>query len=116
VAPPPPEFDYVKEMRATRVETDRLLAEGKIDEAEQYMEQRRHLFVDHGFTIRRINQAFFAFYGAYVDYPGERGEDPVGPAVETLYSQCPSVGAFLRTVSQVGSFPQLQELIRMGTC
>jgi hypothetical protein len=115
-APAPPEFDYVREMHTTRVETDRLLAEGRIAEAEAYMELRRQLFVEHGHDIRRINQAFFAFYGAYVDYPGERGNDPVGPAVETLFSQCPSVGSFLRAVSQVGSFAQLRDLIQAGTC
>ena len=41
--PDPPAFDFMAEMRETRVETDRLLAEGKIKEAETYMKVRRRL-------------------------------------------------------------------------
>ncbi len=114
----PPAFDYSHEMYLTRVETDRLLAAGKIEEAEAYMEARRVYIMqqgaDQGITIRRLNQAFFAFYGSYADTPGERGEDPIGPAVVALYHQCPTVGAFLRTISKVTSFQQLQELDAAG--
>ncbi|MBM3944002.1 MAG: hypothetical protein FJ317_00725, partial [SAR202 cluster bacterium] len=48
-------FDFVREMRETRLETDRLLAEGKVVEAEAYMEERRLLFLEHGYLIRKIN-------------------------------------------------------------
>jgi hypothetical protein len=116
LAAPPPAFDYQHEMYLTRVETDRLLALGKIDEAEAYMEARRRFFVEHGYAIRRLNQAFFAFYGTYADTPGERGEDPVGPAVVTLFDLCPSPGAFLRAVAKVTSFADLQKLNVSGRC
>jgi hypothetical protein len=109
-----PAFNFQKEMHATRVETDRLLAAGQLSDAETYMEDRRRVFVEHGYIIRRLNQAYFAFYGAYADTPGERGEDPVGPAVEAYYHQCSSVGAFLRSIAGVTSFPQLQEMVRSG--
>jgi hypothetical protein len=117
-APSPPAFDYSHEMYVTRVEADRLLAEGKIDEAEKYMEARRVFIMDHvaehGNYIRRLNQAFFAFYGTYADTPGERGEDPVGPAVVKLYNQCPTAGAFLRAISKVTSFQELQKITAGG--
>ncbi|MGD0807281.1 MAG: hypothetical protein ABSA10_07415 [Anaerolineales bacterium] len=114
----PPAFDYSHEMYVTRVEADRLLAAGQIDEAEKYMEARRVFIMEHvaehGNYIRRLNQAFFAFYGTYADTPGERGEDPVGPAVVKLYNQCPTVGAFLRAISKVTTFRQLQGLTAAG--
>ena len=116
LAAPLLQFDYSHEMHVTRVETDRLLGLGMIEEAEAYMEQRRRFFAEHGYIIRRLNQAFFAVYGTYADVPGERGEDPVGPAVVQLFEQCPSAGAFLRTVSQVTSFAQLQQLVSGGGC
>jgi hypothetical protein len=120
LASPLPDFDYQHEMYITRVETDKLLAEGKIEEAEAYMEQRRRFIMEHyeehWHVIRRLNQAFFAFYGTYADSPGERGEDPVGPAVVTWFDLCPSIGTFLRTVSQVASFADLQRLIAGGRC
>jgi len=116
LAAPLLEFDYQREMHVTRVETDRLLGLGMIDEAEAYLEQRRRFFAEHGHIIRRLNQAFFAFYGTYADSPGERGEDPVGPAVVKLFEQCPTAGAFLRVVSQVTSFAQLQQMASGGGC
>jgi len=47
--------------------------------------------VRNGYYIRKLNQAYFAFYGAYADVPGgPAGEDPVGPAVRALRSQSQS--------------------------
>ena len=62
-------FDFAAEMRETRLRTDELLGEGNIEEAEEYMEQRRQLFVAHGYYIRKLNQAYFAFHGTYADSP-----------------------------------------------
>lgn len=102
-------FDYRAEMHATRVHVDELLAEGKIDEAEAYMEERRIVFVNHGYNIRKLNQAFFAFHGAYADQPGgAAGEDPVGPAVRQLRAQSDSLADFLTTIARMDSFEDLQ--------
>jgi hypothetical protein len=91
---------------------DELLAAGKITEAEQYMEERRIVFVDHGYEIRKLNQAYFAFYGAYADTPGgAAGEDPVGPAVRKLREQSASLADFLRTIGKMNSFEDLQKAI-----
>jgi hypothetical protein len=120
LASPKPDFDYQHEMYVTRVEADRLLAEGKIEQAEAYMEERRRFIMEHvaehGRVIRRLNQAFFAFYGSYADTAGERGEDPVGPAVVSLFDLCPTPGDFLRAVSKVSSFEQLQRMVDGGRC
>ena len=106
--PPPPTFDYRDEMRQTRVTADRLLAEGKIEEAEQYMESRRQVFWEHGYRIRKLNQAYFAFYGAYADAPGgAAGEDPVGEAVRALYASSPSLESFLKRIAWMTSFEDL---------
>ncbi len=110
--PTPPPFDYRAEMRETRVTVDRMLAEGKIEAAEQYMEARRRIFWDQGYLIRKLNQAYFAFYGAYADQPGgAAGEDPVGPAVRKLRDQSASLSEFLRTIGQMTSFEELQEAV-----
>ncbi len=107
-----PPFDYRAEMHETRVTADALLAEGKIDEAEAYMEDRRKIFWDNGYTIRKLNQAFFAFYGAYADTPGgPAGEDPVGPAVRALRKQSPSLKAFLERIAQMSTFAELQQAV-----
>ena len=112
--PAPPAFDFRAEMHITRVHAEELLSLGKIDEAEAYMEARRKVFWDHGYLIRKLNQAYFAFYGAYNDTPGggASGADPVGPAVQALRKQSPSLAAFLNTIAQVTSFEQLQKLVK----
>ena len=112
--PAPPAFDFRAEMHTTRVHAEELLSLGKIDEAEAYMEARRKVFWDHGYLIRKLNQAYFAFYGAYNDTPGggASGADPVGPAVQALRKQSPSLAAFLNTIAQVTSFEQLQKLVK----
>jgi hypothetical protein len=108
----PPPFDFRAEMHTTRVHTDELLAQGKIDEAEAYMEQRRQVFWDNGYPIRKLNQAYFAFYGAYADVPGgAAGEDPVGPAVRALRAQSGSLKEFLERIAQMTSFAELQKAV-----
>ena len=108
-----PPFDYRAEMHTTRVRADELLAAGKIDEAEAYMESRRKIFWNNGYPIRKLNQAFFAFHGAYASAPGgAAGEDPVGPAVRALRAQSGSLKEFLETIGQVTSFAELQALLQ----
>ncbi len=105
----PEAFVYRTEMRITREEVDRLLAAGKVEEAETYMEARRQVFWENGYLIRKLNQAYFAFYGAYNDTPGggAAGEDPVGPAVQTYRAQFDSLAEFLRTIAWVDSYAEL---------
>ena len=105
----PPVFDYMAEMHRTRVNADKLLAEGKIDQAETYMELRRQFLWDHGYHIRKLNQAYFAFYGAYADEPGgAAGEDPVGAAVRLLRDKSVSLSNFINRMAWMWNFEQLK--------
>jgi hypothetical protein len=106
------QFDFRAEMHKTRVRVDELLVNGKIEEAESYMESRRQVFWDNGYAIRKLNQAYFAFYGAYADVPGgAAGEDPVGPAVRALRAQSPTLLVFLKKISQMTSFDELKAAV-----
>lgn len=115
-APPssePPPFGFQAEMHLTRVTVDSLLSEGRVPEAEAYMEARRQFFWEHGYAIRRLNQAYFAFYGAYADQPeGAAGEDPVGAAVRRLWAESPSPAAFLRRMAQMNDYADLERALR----
>ena len=112
-APAPPVFDFREEMRLTRVAVDRLLAEGQVTEAEAYMAVRQQLFAENGYGgyVRKLNQAYFAFYGAYADTPGANGGDPIGPAVVALRERSPSLADFMRAVAPLTSFAELQALL-----
>lgn len=92
-------FDFGLEMDKTRRHVDDLLAQGKVGEAEAYMEQRRRLFVENGYLIRKLNQAYFAFYGGYQSgAPGAGGSDPTGPAVKAILDASPSIQAWIVTM------------------
>lgn len=115
-SPPPetgeaPVFDFRAEMHATRVRVDELLAAGRIEEAERYMEERRALFVQNGYRIRKLNQAYFAFYGSYADEPGAPGADPIGPALRELRYYSASLYDFVATVRGVTSFEEVQDVL-----
>ena len=101
-------FDFRAEMHATRVRVDELLEAGKVEEAEAYMEERRMVFVEQGYDLRKLNQAYFAFHGAYAALPGgAAGEDPVGPAVNELRASSDSLADFLRTIGRMDSYEDL---------
>ncbi len=108
----PVQFNFPEEMRVTRLVVDSLLAEKRVDEAEQYMETRRQQFWENGYRIRRLNQAYFAFHGAYASEPGgAAGQDPVGPAVRKLREQSGSLAAFVNRISWMTSVEQLYRAV-----
>lgn len=110
-SPEPAAFDSRLEMRETRIQVDELLAQGKIKEAEAYMEQRREVFVEHGYAIRKLNQAYFAFHGAYAAQPGAAGKDPIGPAVRELFARSPDLHTFVGRVAGVTTLDDLEAVL-----
>jgi hypothetical protein len=108
-AEPAPSVDFNKEMRALRLKVDALLADGKVSEAEQAMNDERDYLADHGIQIRKLNQAYFAFYGTYGDSPAS--SNPVGPKIEHVWDLTHDVGIFLRSMSQVRNVADLDRLI-----
>ncbi|MDX1616265.1 MAG: hypothetical protein R3300_18275 [Candidatus Promineifilaceae bacterium] len=104
-----PSFDFAAEMRQTRVRAEELLAAGQIEEAEAYMERRRQYFWDNGYRIRKLNQAYFAFYGAYTTSPRGQSDDPIGPAIVALRDNSPSLRVFADLMADITSRDELLE-------
>ena len=107
--PEPPTFSFNREMRETRLEADRLLAEGSIEEAEAYMEERRLVFADNGYFLRKLNQAYFAFHGSYADRP--TAVSPIGDQVRQVREQSATLKEFIETMSRVSSYDDLLRLV-----
>jgi hypothetical protein len=108
----PPSFDFRATMRETRLTVDRLLGEGKVPAAEAYMEAQRRYLWDQGYQIRKLNQAYFAFYGAYAaSGGGASGADPAVAAVELMWRRSPNVAVFLNTMAGFTSLAQLQQAL-----
>jgi len=108
-APPLGDTLFVPTMRQLRLDVDRLLGEGKIAEAETLMEEKRQYLADHGYFIRKINQAYFAFHGLYGTAPAS--SSPIGPKLQEIRKREPSLGEFIRAVSQVTSEADLDRLL-----
>ncbi len=92
-------FDFDAELRALRLDVEQMLADGRIEEAEALMERKRDEFEAKGRYIRRLNQAYFAFYGFYADTPASI--DPIGPKLAALLEQAGSPGEFVRQASGI---------------
>jgi hypothetical protein len=102
-------FDFNKEMREIRKSVDILLEEGKIDEAEAVMEDKRLLLASHGYFIRKLNQAYFAFYGSYADTPGFT--NPIYDELSILRDKSASLSEFFNLASSLSSREELKASI-----
>lgn len=96
-----PSFDFYGELCNTRSRVDELLALGKVAEAEAYMEVRRQEFAEHGYYLRKLNQAYFAFYGCYANQPGF--ENPIGADMQLLRDKSTSLAEFVQVASSFTS-------------
>ena len=103
----PGRLDFGKEMYVTRLKVDELLSQGSIEEAEVYMEQRRLLFVEAGFYIRKLNQAYFAFNGTYAEQP--ESSSLVGEQMKDIRAASADVSALIATVSRVSTIAEFEE-------
>jgi hypothetical protein len=103
-------FDFNREMREIRIAVDEYLAQGKIEQAEEFMEERRQYLVSMGYYIRKLNQAYFAFYGTYADSP--TSISPIGVELRTLREQSVSLRDFLNKVAAMTSRQELSDSVK----
>jgi hypothetical protein len=107
----PAEFDFNHEMRLTRLAVDDMLKDGKVKEAEAYMEEKRKVFVSHGYALRKLNQAYFAFYGSYAD-GGVGTVNPIGGELKRLRVASGSLKEFLDNIASVSNFDEYRALLK----
>ena len=100
-------FGFREEMRETRLRVDKLLAEGRVEEAEAYMEERRRLFVENGYPIRRLNQAYFAFQGTYAE--NAASSSPIAGQLHRFRELSPDLQTFVLRMADISSYPQFLE-------
>jgi len=105
----PEVFDFNEALRETRMEAEELLAQGKIEEAEAYMEERRQFLAANGRLIRKINQAFFAFHGSYAASPAS--VSPINEQLKELRRRSDSLEDFLKLVASFGSIQEFTDYL-----
>ncbi|MBI3287779.1 MAG: hypothetical protein HYZ68_07005 [Chloroflexi bacterium] len=96
---------FAREMRRIRLHVDELLAQGRVEEAERFMELERRRLNAQGYSIRKLNQAYFAFYGSYATDPA--AVSPIGQQLRELRARGPSLADFLNTVAQMRIYEEL---------
>lgn len=100
-ATPAPRVDVTAALRDLRLEVDGLLARGEVEAAERRMEEARASLAARGVGIRRINQAYFAWYGTYAARP--ESVDPLGAQLRALLQRSGSVRGFMEQVRDARS-------------
>lgn len=103
-------FDFNREMRNIRRMVDSYLARGEIEQAEKFMEEKRQYLAIKGYYIRKLNQAYFAFHGAYADRP--TSISPIGTELKQLRTQSASLKDFLETAAAMTSRKDLIESLK----
>ena len=104
---------FTQEMRETRRTVDEMLAEGRVEEAEEYMKQRWWRLRLGGYGLRKLNQAYLAFRGRYAE--GPVSVSPIGPQVRALRAAHADTASFIKTVEGVSSYREFLDLLtRMG--
>ena len=102
-------FDFESEMRKLRSQVDTLLEIGNMEDAESLMNEKRLVFVANGYNIRKINQAYFAFYGSYGD--SAASVSAIGPQLQELRTSVPDLFTFVNTVANVSTYEEFLSII-----
>ena len=109
---PTPRLDRNEVLRELRLEVDDLLADGQVEAAEARMEEVRGELCDSGFCLRRINQAYFAWFGTYAARAD--ATDPLGPQIFALREQSGSLALFLELVRGASTRAEVEALVESG--
>jgi hypothetical protein len=106
----PPAFDFRAFMRETRVRTEQLLRDGQIGAAESFLRTRRDDLEQHGYRIRKLNQAYFALYGSYGEGFAASPANPIPGLLRKLREQSGSLAEFIFRVRGITSVEELRRL------
>lgn len=102
-------FDFNAAMRGIRRTVDNYLASGQVDQAEKYMNNQQQFLASKGYHIRKLNQAYFAFYGTYAN--GPTSIDPIGSQLRLLRQHSSSIKDFLDIASALTSSQDLSQKV-----
>jgi hypothetical protein len=76
------------------------------------MRARRDELQQHGYTIRKLNQAYFALYGSYGDGFAASPGNPIADLLRSIRANSTSLADFVVRIRGVASIAQLREAAR----
>ena len=97
------------QIRFTRSITDNLLAKNKIDMAEKFMLSQTSKLNYHGYQIRKINQAYFAFYNSYGTTP--QSTNNILPKLKCIRTKNLKLHEFINKVKNIDDFAKFENIL-----
>jgi hypothetical protein len=74
------------------------------------MFESQKILNQNGFNVRKINQAYFAFYGTYTDLP--QSSSPLGPKIKKIWKLTQGdIRTFLTIMREISEVTDLDETI-----
>lgn len=107
-----PRPDVTRILRDLRLEVDALLERGAAVAAERRMTEVRDSLAEQGVNIRRINQAYFAWYGTYAARP--ESTDPLGGQVRAVLERTGSLRRFVEEIREARTRDDVARLAERG--
>ncbi|MDQ3808732.1 MAG: hypothetical protein M3336_00405 [Chloroflexota bacterium] len=104
----PASFDFRAFMRETRLRSEELLAQGRVEDAEAYMRARGQDLRQRGYNIRKLNQAYFALYGSYGGGFAASPNNPIPALLRQLRERSASLSEFVEHVRGLTSVAELR--------
>jgi len=100
-------------MKETREKVDKLLINNEVEMAEKYMNQRVLELNEKGYKVRKINQAYFAFYGNYGTSPSSTHN--YHKKLSDLLITYDSFAEFLNEIKMIDDVNKFEGLINLRT-
>ena len=100
-------------MKETREKVDKLLINNEVEMAEKYMNQRVLELNEKGYKVRKINQAYFAFYGNYGTSPSSTHN--YHKKLSDLLITYDSFAEFLNEIKMIDDVNKFESLINLRT-
>tara|TARA_Y100000768_G_C23445634_1_gene436876 strand:- start:228 stop:539 length:312 start_codon:yes stop_codon:yes gene_type:complete len=100
-------------MKETREKVDKLLINNEVEMAEKYMNQRVLELNENGYKVRKINQAYFAFYGNYGTSPSSTHN--YHKKLSDLLITYDSFAEFLNEIKMIDDVNKFESLINLRT-
>ena len=98
-------------LRDTRQAVESLLQQGETEEAEKLMRESQWTQKLGGYSIRKINQAYFAFRGNYADSPASTSH--IGAELKEYRSLFHTTGEFVKSLSKIKSYEQFKQVLEV---
>jgi hypothetical protein len=107
----PQGFNERRELRKIFLAAEERLKANDVAGAEQIMEDGRRFLAENNVFLRKLNQAFYAFYGNYAEGPESFRSDTIGDDLRELRRRSATLRDFMLSVETMTSYDDLKRAL-----